>query len=320
MSAREPEERRYPWWLLTLAALGVVALLGAVITLFFTLGRRPERFEVTEAPAADSVDFLRSVAGAAGAPLRSGGSVRLLENGAFYPALLEAIASATRTINISVYIWEPGKACDAVFGALVERARAGVEVRVLLDGFGGLRTPQQWVEALRAAGGRVESFRSPRLGKFTRFHKRNHRRANVMDGTRGFTGGAAIADKWLGDARNPQEWRDVMVEVVGPPAATLQSAFVAMWAHSTGEILSGPDMFPPASDAAALPRGEHVISHVGVAIRSGRPPMRASTATAIRRMPPKRPGRGSTSLRSRSIAPRASTALPKSLPSLTAAG
>jgi cardiolipin synthase len=64
-----------------------------------------------------------------------------------------------------------------------------------------------------------------------------------MDGKRGFTGGSAVADKWLGNASNETEWRDFMVEVTGPLAATIQSAFVATWAHSTGEILAGPDYF-----------------------------------------------------------------------------
>src|SRR5262245_44139430 len=257
-------EDRYPWWIVVLSTFGAFALLGIVVTLFFTLGRRPERFHMDAAPAAGSPDFLRSVAGNAGVPLRTGGSVRLLNNGAFFPALLHAIRGARHTINLTVYIWEPGRASDDVFAALVERARAGVAVRVLLDGLGCARAPKADQERLRSAGGQVEVFRSARLGKFTRFHKRDHRRAIVVDGTLGFTGGSAIGDKWLGDARNDAEWRDFMVEVTGPLAATVQSAFVALWAHSTGEILSGPAIFPELS-AAHANGGEPVTWHVGVA-------------------------------------------------------
>jgi cardiolipin synthase len=139
-----------------------------------------------------------------------------------------------------------------------------VAVRVLLDGLGCARAPKADQERLRGAGGQVEVFRSARLGKFTRFHKRDHRRAIVVDGTLGFTGGSAIGDKWLGDAANEDEWRDFMVEVTGPLAATLQSAFVALWANSTGEILSGPSVFPPLADAVGK-AGEEVTSHMGVA-------------------------------------------------------
>jgi cardiolipin synthase len=109
----------------------------------------------------------------------------------------------------------------------------------------------------------VEVFRAPRLGKLTRFHKRNHRRAIVIDGATGFTGGIAVADKWLGDAQDEDHWRDSMVEVTGPLAATLQTAFADLWAGTTGELLVGPAFFPPPETAA--PRGERITYHVGIA-------------------------------------------------------
>jgi cardiolipin synthase len=149
---------------------------------------------------------------------------------------------------------------DQFFAALIERAKAGVKVRLLLDGIGGLRAPHDGLEALRAAGAKVEPFRPPRLGKLTRFHKRNHRRAIVIDGRVGFTGGAAVADKWQGDAENPDHWRDTMVKVTGPPAATLQTAFVSIWAPVAGELLSGDGFFPPLPDQPGA-----ALRHVGVA-------------------------------------------------------
>jgi cardiolipin synthase A/B len=252
----------YPWWVLLLSTFGAVALVGVVITLFFAMGRRTAHLRMSESPAVGSVEFLRSVAGIAGVPVRSGGTVRLLNNGEFFPALVKAIREARHNVNVLVYIWEPGHASDEVFAALIDRAKAGVEVRVLLDGFGGMKAPSDRIEALKKAGGHVETFRSPQLGKFTRFYKRNHRRAVVIDGAVGFTGGAAIADKWLGNAENDSQWRDVMVEVTGPAAATLQSAFVASWAHSTGELLTGPAIFPAAETHAA---GEPLSFHLGIA-------------------------------------------------------
>jgi cardiolipin synthase len=190
--------------------------------------------------------------------VRSGGTVQLLNNGvAFFPKLLKDIRAAQRTIHFSVYIWEPGEASDQVFAALLERARAGVKVRVLLDGLGGMKAPDKDVDALRAAGGQVERFSAARLGKLTRFHKRNHRRAIVMDGRVAYTGGMAVAEKWVGNADTEEHWRDTMVRVTGPLAATIQSAFVGPWTQSSGELLSGPDVFPPdvtgGPDAAPAP-------------------------------------------------------------------
>jgi cardiolipin synthase len=164
-------------------------------------------------------------------------------------------------VNFAAYIWEDGQASDEIFAALTERARAGVQVRVLLDGVGGLRAPEEGMAALRAAGGLVEPFRPPRFGKLTRFHKRNHRRALVMDGEVAFTGGVAVADKWLGDADSPEHWRDTMSRFTGPPASTIQTAFVSLWAPVAGELLSGPEFFPPRDGMAKA--GDLV--HVGIA-------------------------------------------------------
>src|SRR4029079_8052769 len=100
------------------------------------------------------------------------------------------------------YIWEDGRVSDQLFEALIERARAGVQVRVLLDGGGGLRAPDDKVKALSEARGRIEPFRPPRFGKLTRFHKRNHRRALVMDGEVAFTGGGGGGAKRVRGAGN----------------------------------------------------------------------------------------------------------------------
>ena len=258
---RRAQAQGHPWWLTTLAAFGAVAIVAGVITLFSSAGRRPGKIWSTQAPPVGSAEFLSAISGVVGAPLRSGGTVELLNNGQFFPSLLEAVRAAKHTVNFSAYIWEEGKASDQVLAAFVAAARAGVQVRVLLDGMGGMQAPS--MEALEAAGGKVVTFRPARFGKFTRFHKRNHRRAIVIDGTVGFTGGEAIADHWLGDARNEKEWRDTMVRVTGPPAATLQSAFADVWAFAEGEILEGPQFFPVFEETSTGVPG--ALIHTGVA-------------------------------------------------------
>ena len=216
----------------TLAGIGGVAMIGIIVTLFFSFGRRPSDIAIPYNPPVESPDFLIGLAGVAGGPLRAGGTARLLNNGdAFFPALHDALSAAKQSINFAVYIWEEGKASDDVFAVLIERAKAGVQVRVLLDGMGGLHAPDEDIERLEAAGGKVKVFRAARLGKLSRFHKRNHRRAIVIDGSVAFVGGMAVADKWLGNAGDEEHWRDSMVQVTGPLAATVQSAFVDNWAH-----------------------------------------------------------------------------------------
>jgi cardiolipin synthase A/B len=241
-----------PWWLAALALIGILALASAVITLFFALGRRPSRITAAAPPAVDQEDdFLLALAGAINAPTRGGGGIQVLRNGdEFFPAILEAIRGARRSVTFFTYIFEDGRIAAAVLDALAERARAGVQVRLLLDGFGAMTLSREKLEPLQAAGGRVRWFRPARFGKLTRFHKRNHRRAIVIDGTVGFTGGAAVGDKWLGNAQGPEHWRDDMFRVTGPLALSVQSTFSEAWSNATGEILAGEDFYPLARDEA----------------------------------------------------------------------
>jgi cardiolipin synthase A/B len=253
------------WWVLTLAVIGALALLTGVVGLFFKLGRRPSRIWIDEPVHVGTDAFLHAVAHALNAPLLSRGRAVLLNDGdEYYPRILQAIRGAQHTVNMTCYIWEPGEVSDAFFEVLVERAKAGVEVRLLLDGLGCMRTPREDIDRLEKAGGRVAWFRSLRFGKLMRFHKRTHRRAFVVDGRIGFTGGAAIGDKWQGRAQDPDHWRDVMIEVTGCMALNLQPAFAELWAYAGQEILSGDGHYPiqddPHIDGDADTRHLHVVS------------------------------------------------------------
>jgi cardiolipin synthase len=255
---------QYPWWLLIFFAIGVLAVLSGIVTLFFKLGRRPDRMWTEEISPVDSDDFLRPLAALLGVPLRRGGSAELIDNGdAWLARMLEDFAGAQQSITFCAYIWEPGRMSDIVFGALVARARAGVKVRVLLDGLGGLRCPDASIDELSEAGGRVDRFRPFSFGKLSRFHRRNHRRAIVIDGRVAYTGGMAIGDKWLGDARNPDEWRDTMVRVTGCLAESVQSAFAELWANVTGEVLTAEAFFPDDADDPSSIRSIGVGSSPG---------------------------------------------------------
>ena len=249
----------HPWWILTLAGLGALALLSAFFTLFSSLGRRPGHITATAMPSVNSPAFLEALSGVLNVPLQSGGRATLLNNGdAFFPEILKAIHNAKQSINFFVYIWEPGRVSTMVIDALCERARAGIEVRLLLDGLGGLRAPSEDMKRLRAAGGKVSHFRAASLGKLLRFYKRNHRRCIIIDGRIGFTGGAAIGDKWLGNAQDEDHWRDSMIKVTGSLAATLQSAFAEPWAYTCGELLVGPSFWISHNGTQDNPVARHV--------------------------------------------------------------
>lgn len=259
---KEVEAR--PWWYTTLLVIGFVTLLTAVGVLFFGINSAPAETVTNEPPASvQTLDFAVSLSRLVGAPIERGGTIDVLNNGdEFLPALLQAIDGAKASINFSVYIWEDGTISDQVLDRLIRKQRQGVDVRVLLDGLGGRKAPDDRFDALKKAGGHVQKFRMPKFGTWTRFHRRNHRRAIVIDGEIGFTGGMAVADQWLGHAQGPKYWRDMMFKLRGPLANSLQGAFVDEWASSSGELLVGQRIYPIASAAsiAGVERFIHKIN------------------------------------------------------------
>lgn len=252
----------HPWWQTTIFVVGALALATAIGVLFLGINNVPDEISTSEPLApVESLQFAATVAHLVNAPIERGGTVQVLDNGdAFLAALLREIAGARRTINFLVFMWEDGEFSNRVINALIERQRQGVAVRVLLDGLGAKGAPDAGFAALEEAGGRVERFRTPKFGTWTRFHRRNHRRSIVFDGQVGFVGGMAIYDKWLGNAQDPDHWRDMMFRVTGPLARSLQAAFVDSWVSSSGEILAGPSIYPDVDATAGVPRFIHHVN------------------------------------------------------------
>ena len=237
-----------PWWGWTFLVLGVVAFVGVIGALFFPDWPTPGYQLGFEAdPATD--EFVHSAARFLNVPLLRGGDAEILQNGdRFYPSMLDAIGGAKDTVNFEVYIFESDRTGRRFIEALSERARAGVEVRVLLDGFGSIRLKRADRRALTDAGVKLEFFRPLALRNLVRIYRRTHRRALVIDGRIGFTGGAAVSDKWRGDTRTSKEWRDSMTRVTGALVTGVQSAFAANWVYCCGEVIAGPRFYPPVDD------------------------------------------------------------------------
>jgi cardiolipin synthase A/B len=248
-----------PWWAWTLMITGVIAIIGVFGALFlpdwpsddFSMGFQAD-------PGSDK--FVEWASGYLNSPILKGGEVAILQNGdAFYPAMLEAIRKAKDSVNFEVYIFEPDEIGRQFMDAFKERARAGVEVRLLLDGFGGMKMKKRYRDELTEAGVTLARFRPFGLRSLVRFYKRTHRRAIVIDGRIGFTGGAAVSKKWKGNVTNPHEWRDSMTRVTGPMVGGIQSAFATNWVYCCGEVIAGPRFFP-AMDRGAGPCGLSVVS------------------------------------------------------------
>jgi len=197
-------------------------------------------FRLSDPPAPGTPDFTRLVEGLTGAPLRQGNHMEVLRNGCqAFPSMLESIRSARRTIDFSSYIYWPGAVTTRFTDAFVERARAGIEVNIVLDGYGSAKVGPALVHRLQEAGATVTFFRPPRWYAIHKLNNRMHRRLLVIDGTVGFAGGVGLADVWDGDAQDPDHWRETHARIEGPAVRDLLGGFLENWTEATQEVVAG---------------------------------------------------------------------------------
>ncbi len=178
-----------------------------------------------------------------------------------YEALEAAIREATRHIHLEYYIWEPDQTGTKLRDLLTERAKAGVEVRVLLDGFGSSNAHDAFWRPLRDAGGQVRRFNEvtllrwrPRMVNF-----RSHRKIVVLDGIVGFTGGMNVTDVHTSEATGDAAWRDTHLELRGPAVRGLQMVFFEDWHYAGGDA---PCIGPYLPTDPSLAHGEYITQVV----------------------------------------------------------
>ena len=206
-------------------------------------------YEYEPSYGVDSPEFRRSL-DAFGTPMVPRNRAVLLQNGATFDAMLAAIRGARESVNMEMYIFDHGRIASEFARALGERARAGVEVRLLVDGFGSRLGDLE--DEMIAAGVRVEIYKPLRIYSLYKVGNRTHRRILTIDGRIGFCGGVAIDDRWSGDAQGPSEWRDTSVQIEGPVVSQLQHVFMEDWVHTTGEVLHGRKQFPQVEPAGEV--------------------------------------------------------------------
>jgi cardiolipin synthase len=236
-----------------LALAGALFLIWLVLVFLFTPGIR---YHVRTRVSLDAPDFLHTLESACQAAVHAGNRIDVLTNGsAFYPAMLDAITGAERSVNMECYIFQPGLIATRFMDALCDRAAHGVVVTVVLDAIGSAGMAGAEVARLRDAGVRVEFYQQIRWYSLARLNNRTHRELLVVDGRIAFTGGAGVADWWSGDDRSQPAWRDTMVRVEGPIVGALQGVMAENWLECCGEILTGDEFFPrlePAGDILAF--------------------------------------------------------------------
>jgi len=237
-----------------LAGIAIVVLaLGAVVFVTFT-SEKEIRLPVRSSYAVEDAQFQRSMSTLLGPALVPGNRVdTLLDGDQIFPAMLEAIRNARRTITFETYIYWSGSVGKEFADALSERARDGVKVHILVDWVGSQKMEAALLERMQGSGAQIYKYHPPRWYNVNRLNNRTHRKILVVDGRVGFTGGVGIADEWSGHAQDENHWRDTHYRVEGPAVAQFQAAFTDNWLKVSGAVLHGADYFPPIPPAGDLP-------------------------------------------------------------------
>ena len=166
------------------------------------------------------------------------------ESGPLIAAMIADIETATSRVWLETYIFADDSAGDAVATALAARARAGLDVRLMIDAWGSFNMPRSTLSRLRASGVKVHVFHDfaaawRRPLKFLQLlNQRNHRKLLVVDDRIAYFGGMNIVDQSgihsKGDAKERQlpasaGWRDVHVRLVGPEQAEVADSMLRLW-------------------------------------------------------------------------------------------
>lgn len=242
----------------------VVTVLAVVLAMNFATPEKKLERRILHRYAVADPQFRREMSVLLGPSILPGNHVIDLENGEqIFPAMLEAIRSARRTITFETYIYWSGEVGQQFADALSERARAGVKVHVVVDWVGSIKMEGDLLTQMERSGVEVKHYRPLKWYNLGRLNNRTHRKLLVIDGKVGFTGGVGIADQWSGHAQDPDHWRDLHFRLEGPAVAQFQSAFNDNWIKTTGEVLNGDGYFPPLQPVGAMDAHLFIASPAG---------------------------------------------------------
>lgn len=182
-------------------------------------------------------------------PLRNGDEI--------FASMLKTIRGARYTVDMMTFVYWRGDIARQFAEALADRAREGVRVRLLLDGFGSRLIEKDLLELMEGAGAEIAWFRKPLYLSPLKQNHRCHRKVLVVDEHVAYTGGVGIAEEWCGDARNANEWRDTHVQVRGPAVDGIAAAFAQNWAECHDTLFDASDRF-----TGHEPHGDAVVQVV----------------------------------------------------------
>ena len=202
--------------------------------------------------------LMPSLIGLTQSSLEAGNDVRVLQNGyGFFTPLMRDIAAARESIHVETYIWAKSGIGSILARQLAEKARQGVEVRILVDASGGRDLKGETQEMLEKAGAKVAHFHPVRFSNVGRLNNRDHRKLVIIDGRIAYSGGHGVSDNWTGNGQDKLHWRDTGLRISGPIVNRMQACFSENWIEETGEIPAGEKYFPKLQAAGTT--SAHVV-------------------------------------------------------------
>ena len=229
----------------------IAATIGFFILLIWSMKRHRDP-KLTVDCDSSIEDLMPSMSGLTLGTVVEGNSVEVLVDGAYFDALVEEIRAARRSVHFETFLWKDGAVGARIADAFVERAKAGVSVRLLLDANGTRQMGKDTVKRLRDAGCRVRKFHRMTLANIGVINERDHRKLAIVDGAVAFVGGHCIVDTWDAPPGAKERVADVSLRLRGPIVHSIQSAFSENWVGRTGELFMGEDVFPPLGPAGEV--------------------------------------------------------------------
>lgn len=236
-----------------------IVLVALVVTATaLAIAQDQETVELRSAASAEDPSAAKYLAALVAADLVDGNTYDVLVNGdQVFPAMLQAIEVARTRISFETYVYEKGRIADQFTSALEQAARRGVVVNVIFDAIGTGGMDRSHLDRLERAGAHVLSFNPTGWYTLEELNYRTHRKILVVDGSVAFTGGVGVADHWLGNAQDPQHWRDTHVRIQGPIARILEAAFYENFVgggFAVTPVLTDPEREADADDLSMVVR------------------------------------------------------------------
>jgi cardiolipin synthase len=239
----EPAKRRRKWPFRVLIGVLCVAVL-------LLLAQDQETLRVESPVTATDPGIADYIASLVGAAVEPGDAYTVLRNGEAFPPMLDAIEKARRRINFETYVFKDEEIGERFLQALERAAGRGVTVRMVIDPIGSILSEANQ-ERLENAGVKVVWFNPLRFWTLEETNYRTHRKVLAVDGEVAFIGGMGVADQWLGNAQDPDHWRDTQFQVTGPAVRALEASFYENWIESGGRSAPALEPEPPPQATGA---------------------------------------------------------------------